>query len=90
MGLNTGPLDSEAVADSLKMILVEEKSLDVLDIYSNTRRKVFHTFINPVSTQNKLRIANNPEIASIHWFLRSLQNPSQETLEEYGKPFFSV
>jgi len=68
----------------------EGKPLDLLDIYSIERRKVFPTFVDPMSSHNKLRCANDPESASEDWFLRALINKVPEVMEEFGRPFFDV
>lgn len=90
MGLSSGLLDADALADTLDLIINEGKPMDLLDVYSDARRKAFQTFVDPVSTQNKLRCANDPETATEDWFLRSMINPNPEELEEFNKSFFDV
>lgn len=90
MGLTTGLLDAEAVSDALELIINEGKPLNILNIYSDQRRKAFQTFVDPMSTQNKLRCANDPEVALEDWFLRSMLNPTPEELEGFSRPFFDV
>ncbi|GJP90341.1 hypothetical protein CBS115989_6238 [Aspergillus niger] len=90
LGLTTGILDAEAAADALELIINEGKQLEALRIYSHARQKAFQTFVNPVSTANKLRIANDPEAATEDWFLRAMLDPTPETIEEFTKPFFGI
>lgn len=90
MGLTTGLLDADSLADTLDLILNEDKPLDLLDIYSDERRRAFQTFVDPLSSQMKLRCANDPESAREDWFLRALINKTPEVMEAFGKPFFDV
>ncbi|KAL1884609.1 hypothetical protein Plec18167_002199 [Paecilomyces lecythidis] len=90
LGLTSGLLDADALADTLDLIINEGKPMDLLDVYSDARRKAFQTFVDPVSTQNKLRCANDPETATEDWFLRSMINPNPEESEEFNKMFFDV
>jgi 2-polyprenyl-6-methoxyphenol hydroxylase-like FAD-dependent oxidoreductase len=91
MGMNTGLLDAEALADTLIMVLKEDQSLSLLDIYSDERRKVFQTFVDPVTTNNLLRIQyNTPETVKDDWFFRKLQNMDEKTARELARPFFEV
>ncbi|CAG8903715.1 unnamed protein product [Penicillium egyptiacum] len=88
MGLSTGLIDSEALCDILEMIILEGKSSDLLDIYANERAKAFQMFVDPQSTQNKLRVQSDPELAHENWLLRQLNSTSPKFLEEFGLPFF--
>ena len=92
LGLNTGMLDADALAESLIMILKENCSEQILDIYSDERRKVFQFFVDPTSTQNKLRIHNHPpEVAAERdWYFRTLANPTQEKMMGLMKPYFET
>ena len=92
LGLNTGLLDADAVAETLIMILNEGRSDDILDVYSDERRKVFQFFVDPTSTQNKLRVHNNSVDNAVanDWYFRTLQNPTAEQIENLSKPYFEV
>jgi 2-polyprenyl-6-methoxyphenol hydroxylase-like FAD-dependent oxidoreductase len=90
MGLTTGLLDAEALADALDLIVNEDKSLDVLDLYSDERSEVFQFFVDPLTRNNKLRATADPDRATDDWFLRAMKNPTPEFLERYGKPFIDV
>ena len=91
MGLNTGILDADALADALIMILKESKPESLLDLYSDERRKVFQRFVDPTSTYNKLRLQMDAEAANRDdWFYRLMQDPSPELMKEMNKPFFEV
>lgn len=92
MGLNTGILDADALAETLIMILNESKPDSLLDIYSDERRKVFQRFVDPVSTYNKLRLHTvDAETANQDdWFYRLMQNPSRDLMKEMNKPFYEM
>lgn len=64
----------------------------VLDAYSDERRKVFQFFVDPTSTQNKLRVHSNPPetAAQDDWLLRLLQNPTPQQLMELSRPYFET
>jgi hypothetical protein len=81
-------LDADALADALDMIINERKSIDLLDIYSDERRRVFQNFVDPMSSQNKLRCANEPETATEDWLLRAMIKKTSEIIEAFGRPFF--
>ncbi|KAL2426642.1 hypothetical protein ABEF95_011154 [Exophiala dermatitidis] len=49
-GLNTGILDIEGLAEALIMVLKQNRSDAVLDVYNDERRKVFQNFVDPTST----------------------------------------
>jgi 2-polyprenyl-6-methoxyphenol hydroxylase-like FAD-dependent oxidoreductase len=63
MGLSTGLIDSETLSDVLEMIILKGKSDALLDVYSNERVKAFQMFVDPQSTQHKLRVQSDPETA---------------------------
>ncbi|KAJ5201252.1 FAD/NAD(P)-binding domain-containing protein [Penicillium cf. viridicatum] len=91
MGLNTGLLDGDALAESLIMILNEGRSDKILTSYSDARRKVFQYFVDPTTTANKLRLHLPSETAAVDDdCLRSLQNPTPESLKEGAKPYFET
>jgi 2-polyprenyl-6-methoxyphenol hydroxylase-like FAD-dependent oxidoreductase len=90
MGLTTGILDSEAIADALELIIHEGKPLGTLDTYSDERRMVFQTFVDPVSTQNKLRCASDVETAQEDWYIRQMAKATPEMTKQGTKPFFGV
>ncbi|KUL84860.1 hypothetical protein ZTR_08256 [Talaromyces verruculosus] len=84
LGLTTGLLDADAVADTLIMIMNEDKPVDLLNVYSDERKRVFQTFVDPMSSQNKLRCASEAEIATEDWFLRAVVKKTPEILEAFG------
>ncbi|KAK4236852.1 putative fad binding domain protein [Achaetomium macrosporum] len=90
MGLTSGLLDAEALADSLDLIINWRKPLTLLDVYSCERQRVFQTFASPVSTMNKLRCAIDPEHADEDWLIRSLNSNPPSSLEEYGRQFYDT
>ena len=92
MGLNTGILDAEALAETLIMVLEEEKPLSLLDVYSDERRKVFQFFVDPTTTQNKLRVHNNDQEVATRdeWYFRLKANPTKEALIEMATPYFET
>ncbi|CRG87549.1 3-(3-hydroxy-phenyl)propionate/3-hydroxycinnamic acid hydroxylase [Talaromyces islandicus] len=81
LGLTTGLLDADALADALDLIINEDKPVDILDLYSDERTRVFQTFVDPMSSHNMLRCANDPETATQDWFLRALINKTPDILE---------
>jgi 2-polyprenyl-6-methoxyphenol hydroxylase-like FAD-dependent oxidoreductase len=92
MGLNTGLLDADALAEALIMILLEGKSDELLTIYSDERRQVFQKFVDPTSTANKLRLHSPNSEAAVDddYYFRSMQDPSAEVLAEAAKPYFET
>lgn len=74
------------------MVLLEGQSDDLLTIYSDERRKVFQTFVDPTTTANKLRLHSPDPEAAAHddQYFRSTQNPSLEVLSEFAKPYFET
>ncbi|KAJ9626690.1 hypothetical protein H2204_009960 [Knufia peltigerae] len=93
LGLNTGILDADALAEALIMVLKEDCSDKVLDLYSDERRQVFAFFVDPMSTQNKLRIQSNPpEVAPEQdsYFRLLNSNPTEEQMKELMKPYFET
>ncbi|KAJ5768907.1 hypothetical protein N7520_003466 [Penicillium odoratum] len=91
MGLNTGILDGDALAEALIMILNEGRSDDILTSYSDARRKVFQYFVDPTTTANKLRLHLPSETAAEDDdYLRSLQSLTPEALEKGAKPYFET
>ncbi|KAJ5622903.1 FAD/NAD(P)-binding domain-containing protein [Penicillium lividum] len=91
MGLNTGLLDGDALAEALIMILNEGRSDKILTSYSDARRKVFQYFVDPTTTANKLRLHLPSETAAEdddYW--RSLQSLTPEALEKGAKPYFET
>lgn len=90
MGLCTGIIDADAVSDTLELIINDGKDLSLLDIYSNERRRVFQTFVDPVSAQNKLRCANDPETAAEDWFIRAAMHSSEAEMARLGSAFFDA
>ncbi|KAL4878106.1 FAD/NAD(P)-binding domain-containing protein [Aspergillus karnatakaensis] len=92
MGLNTGLLDGDALAEALIMILQEGKSDELLTVYSDARRKVFQTFVDPTTTANKLRLhAPDPAAAAYDdEYFRSMQDPTAEVLADAARPYFET
>lgn len=77
MGLSTGLLDAEALADSLIMVLNKGYPELVLDVYVDVHREVFGYFVDPMTTQNKTCIQNNPvDVEYEDGFMRMLRNPA--------------
>ena len=89
MGLCTGLLDAEALADSIDLIINEGKTLVLLDHYSYERQRVFQTFVNPVTTMNKLRCTADPDLANEDWLLQVL-NTNPSSLEGSGRQYFDI
>lgn len=92
MGLNSGILDADALAEALIMILEEGIPSALLDIYSDERRKVFQFFVDPTTTHNKLRVHSNDQdvAARDDWYFRLMSKPTKEAMMELAKPFFET
>ncbi|KAL4810490.1 FAD/NAD(P)-binding domain-containing protein [Aspergillus unguis] len=92
MGLNTGLLDGDALAEALIMILNEGQSDELLTVYSDERRQVFQKFVDPTTTANKLRLHSPDTQAAVYddYYFRAMQDPSPEILAEAAKPYFET
>ncbi|KZL66593.1 FAD binding domain-containing protein [Colletotrichum tofieldiae] len=88
MGLTSGLLDGEALADTLELVINENHDPELLSVYSSERSRIFQTFIDPTTTWNKLRCAADPETASEDWALQMLIKRPHE-MKNYGIHFFS-
>lgn len=55
MGLTTGLLDADSLADTLEYVLVEGKPPLVMQAWADARREVFTSIVDPVSSANRLR-----------------------------------
>ncbi|KAI9162809.1 FAD binding domain-containing protein [Paramyrothecium foliicola] len=87
MGLTNGLLDADALSDALDLIINKGKPLGILDIYSRERSKVFQFFVNPLTTQNKLRCASDPERATDDWLIDRLINAPSEVAGGFSQQF---
>lgn len=75
LGLTTGLLDAAHVADALKKIILEGASEDILDSYSDARRKIFMENTGPTSKANMLRLySQEPEVIQEREFMFGLLN----------------
>lgn len=54
--LNTGLLDADALAETLIIIPKGNKPDELFNLYFDERCKVFQYFVNPTTTDNKLRL----------------------------------
>jgi 2-polyprenyl-6-methoxyphenol hydroxylase-like FAD-dependent oxidoreductase len=92
MGLTTGILDADALADALELIIHEGKPISVLDVYSDERRRAFQMFVDPSSSQNKLRIASDVSTAKQDWLIRFMARACGDNnmVKQATDPFFSV
>ncbi|KAJ5295523.1 hypothetical protein N7508_010344 [Penicillium antarcticum] len=70
------------------MIILEEKSDTLLDVYSNERAKPFQMFVEPQSTQNKLRLQSDPETVHVNWLIRQFNGQSPGSAEELAVQYF--
>ncbi|GIC93648.1 uncharacterized protein Aud_010136 [Aspergillus udagawae] len=92
MGLTTGILDADALADALELIIHEGKPIGVLDTYTDERRRAFQMFVDPSSSQNKLRIASDVSTAKQDWLIRFMARASGDgdMVKQATEAFFSV
>ena len=74
LGLNTGILDADALAQTFDLILNQGQPESLFDRYSHERRRVFQLFVNPMSAANKQRLHDsNPDTAAHEdWFFASI------------------
>lgn len=56
LGLTGGIADVGSLIDALKGIHEKKASLKILEVYDQTRREIYHKFIDPVSSANLERI----------------------------------
>ncbi|KAL6248691.1 hypothetical protein RBB50_004946 [Rhinocladiella similis] len=89
LGLTTGLLDAESLADALDYVINHGKALSVLQTWSDSRRKAFATVTNPISTKNKLRCSDqNPDTAAKDdAFLKAIVDRDEEKLAEIAHSF---
>ncbi|KAE8308638.1 hypothetical protein BDV41DRAFT_591826 [Aspergillus transmontanensis] len=97
MGLTTGLIDSEALADALEFIIHDGKPISILDTYSDEHRRVFQTFVDPTSTQNKLRCAKfakdlliDPSTRGVHNVTHNLAAVASSTSLRKAQDFLSA
>lgn len=98
-------LDADAAATALTMILSPAPTptspktpyppAHILNTYSDARRKVFQFFVDPTSTQNKIRAHSHPDLSRAtqdDWFLRALKSleerPTMQKAQALMRPFF--
>jgi hypothetical protein len=103
-------LDADAAAAALTMIfnppnlpsatadtvaqLQQYSPSHILNTYNDARRKVFQLFVDPTSTQNKIRATTqNPDQATEDdWLFRELKlletKPTMARAQRLMKPFF--
>ncbi|OGM47861.1 FAD binding domain protein [Aspergillus bombycis] len=92
MGLTTGLIDSEGLADALELIIHERKPMNILETYSDDRQTVFRTFVDPTPTQNKLRCASDAGTAKEDWLIRlmaKMENAPRGLVAQGTQPFFT-
>jgi hypothetical protein len=56
MGLTGGIADVGSLYDSLYGIHTDQADESILDIYDEKRRQIWHSIINPISTENIKRL----------------------------------
>jgi 2-polyprenyl-6-methoxyphenol hydroxylase-like FAD-dependent oxidoreductase len=94
MGLNTGLLDADALSEAPIMIVAESRSDELLTLYSDERRRIFQSFVDPATTANKLRMQqpfSTPYTVRYEdSFFRILQNAGPATIKGLVRPFFET
>ncbi|EXJ70646.1 uncharacterized protein A1O5_05636 [Cladophialophora psammophila CBS 110553] len=80
LGLNTGILDADALAQTLVQVLKQGRPESLYDRYSYERRRVFQLYVDPISKSNKQRLhVSSPDIvANEDWFLASIMSDDPE------------
>ncbi|KAL0935494.1 FAD binding domain-containing protein [Colletotrichum truncatum] len=87
MGLSNGLLDADALSDALELIINKGNPLSILDVYSHERLKVFQFFVDPTTTQNKLRCASDPDRITDDWMISALLNDNRTLKKGFAKQF---
>ncbi|RDL41315.1 Uncharacterized protein BP5553_01294 [Venustampulla echinocandica] len=83
LGLTTGLLDADSLADALNFVINDGKPLSILRSWADARHAVFKDFINPVSTANKLRCHDtNPDDPKSDPFLKAVMEQDSSALQE--------
>ena len=79
LGLTTGLLDADSLAEALKLVMVEGKPMSLLTAWSDARRHAFETIVSPMSSRNKLRCHEvNPDEPTMDPFFRILLSPDED------------
>ncbi|KAJ5738499.1 hypothetical protein N7493_001654 [Penicillium malachiteum] len=92
LGLNTGLLDVMALHETLTMIINEKFPENLLDDYSDERRKAFQMLVDPMSTYNLLRLTylDIDQATTDDWFFRALKNGNVRTMKMMEKQFTEI
>ncbi|RKK89375.1 hypothetical protein BFJ68_g16719 [Fusarium oxysporum] len=93
LGLTTGLLDAAHLSVSLRRILNEGASTELLDVYNNARRRVFRERTDPISTANLLRLmSDKPEDNKKRAeFFKRLHDPNDFSFKlQGGLPDFTL
>ncbi|KAH7205721.1 FAD binding domain-containing protein [Fusarium oxysporum] len=93
LGLTTGLLDAAHLGVSLRRILNEGASTELLDVYNNARRRVFRERTDPISTANLLRLmSDKPEDNKKRAeFFKRLHDPNDLSFKlQGGLPDFAL
>ncbi|OQV03643.1 FAD binding domain-containing protein [Cladophialophora immunda] len=79
LGLSTGLLDADSLADALTYVLAQGVSTSILQRWADARREVFQKLVNPISSANKLRCHNtDPDNPSSDPFFAMLRKENNE------------
>ncbi|KIX95529.1 uncharacterized protein Z520_08649 [Fonsecaea multimorphosa CBS 102226] len=79
LGLSTGLLDADSLADALTYVLGQGLSASILRRWADARREVFLKIVNPISSANKLRCHDtDPDNPSSDPFFKMLRKEDNE------------
>ncbi|KAI2775743.1 FAD/NAD(P)-binding domain-containing protein [Daldinia loculata] len=95
LGLCTGLLDGDALAQTLQIALSTSSSdpnlENLFNRYSTERRWVFQNVIHPFSSANKTRLhgAKPDDMAREDWYFRALARGDPKELENIHRPLYA-
>ena len=79
LGLTTGLLDADSLADALELIMLKGEDISLLAAWSDARRRAFETIVSPMSSRNKARCHEvDPNEPTTDPFFKVLLSPSDD------------
>lgn len=79
LGLTTGLLDVDSLADALELVLNDGEPISVLDTWARARHAVWKDIVDPTSTDNLLRCLNiDPDHPEEDTLFRALMENGDE------------
>lgn len=79
LGLTLAIMDADSLADALIFVINDRKSETLLQKWSDARRAVFNTIVDPVASANKKRCHNvDPKSPFTDPFFRAIKEDAKE------------